>query len=415
MKFKFLGACEEVGRSGALIETDKKIITDYGIKIRNENNKEEYLPVDPPEDTDMLVVTHAHLDHSGAAPYVKEKSNATVMGTSPTNEYMKLLYKDNVKIVGKQNLPYAYNAIKQTTSKYYAVPYQKRINIGKTDITLVDAGHITGSAMVKIDYQNKTTLYTGDYNTIDSGLHKGTTFKEKIDYLITESTYSDRNHPDRVKEEKRFIELIKKTLDNGGNALVPAFAVDRSQEMITIIRKYLKDVDIYLDGMSIDATEIMLKFPNYISNYNALTKALKNVNLVTSYRQRKNAIAKPSVIVTTSGMMSGGPVLGYLHSLNTKSQILLTGYCVEETNGWYLMNKGYIMHDKAPLKIDIAWEKFDFSGHIDQREMDKFFKNTSPEKIFCVHGDDTAGFAKHLEGMGFDAYAPKRGQEYTIN
>lgn len=413
MKLKFLGACNEVGRSGVVIETDKKIITDYGVKIRQEGT-EKYLPLRPPKDSDLLVITHAHLDHSGAAPYVKENTRATIVATPPTRDLVKLLLKDNIKIVGKENLPYSMRAYKQTINKIYTEPYNKKIRLGKTSITMVDAGHITGSAMVKIEYKGKTLLYTGDYNTIDSQLHKGTRFSEHVDYLITESTYGNRNHPDRRKTEMEFVEAIKEVIDNGGVVLVPAFAVDRSQEVLSIIRKRLKDVDIYMDGMNIDACEIMLKYPKYISNYKEFTRALDTVNFVTSNRDRERAVSHPSVIISTSGMMSGGPVLTYLHILPPKSAIFLTGYCVEETNGWYLMNEGVIIHEGMKLKIDLPWKYFDFSAHIDQQRLLKFIKKVSPEKIFCVHGDDTPGFAELLKEHGYDAVAPERGDVYEI-
>ena len=412
MKLKFLGACNEVGRSGVLIETDKKIITDYGVKIRAET-VEKYLPVHPPADVDMLVITHAHLDHSGGAPFIRENTNATIVTTPPTRDLVKLLLKDNIKIMGRENLPYSMNAYKQTINKMYTTPYNRKMKIGETDITLVDAGHITGSAMVKIEYKNKTLLYTGDYNTIDSQLHKGTKFDEHVDYLITESTYGNREHPDRRKTELEFVESIKEVLDNKGNVLVPAFAVDRTQEVLSVIRKHIRHAPVYMDGMNIDASEIMLKYPKYVSNYNEFVRALKTVNLVTSNRTREEAVSHPSII-STSGMLSGGPALSYLHSLPPNSAIFLAGYCVEETNGWYLMNKGYIMQDGMALKVGLPWKYFDFSAHIDHKHILKFLKKVSPEKVFTVHGDDTKGFAEDLKEQGYDAVGPDRGQKFEL-
>jgi len=393
MKLRFLGACNEVGRSGLLIETDKKIISDYGIKIKREKT-DEYMPLKPPKDTNLLIVNHAHLDHSGGMPYAYENcKKPVIIGTSATRDLTKLLLKDNIKIVGRDNLPYSINSYKNMINKFYTTVYDRTMQFGKTNVTLVDAGHITGSAMSKIEYGNKTLLYTSDFNTCNTQLHKGTKFKEKVDYLIMESTYGNRNHPDRRKTELEFNESIKRVIDKGGNVLVPAFAVDRSQEIISVIRSFNKDVDIYLDGMSIEASEIMLNNPDYVSNVRKFRRALETVNFVTSNRDREKAVSYPCVIVSTSGMLSGGPVMGYLHSLHPNSSLFFTGFCVEETNGWYLRNKGYIMHEGIPLKIDLPWKYFDFSAHPDQRSMLEFIKKVSPEKVFTMHGDDTKGFA----------------------
>ncbi|MCC7570870.1 MBL fold metallo-hydrolase [Candidatus Micrarchaeota archaeon] len=414
MKIKFLGACNEVGRSGVLFTTDKKIVTDYGIKIRDEKTG-EYLPQKLPRDTDVIAITHTHLDHSGGTPYAVENSNGTVMGTPPTKDLMKMLLEDNIKIVGKQNLPYSLNSYKKTINKFYSLPYGRTITLGDTELTFHDAGHITGSAMVKISHKGKTGLYTGDINHTDSQLHNRCKFKEHVDYVVMESTYGNRNHPDRKETEKEFGEDIKRVTEDGGNVLVPAFAVDRSQEILTIIRKYNKHIPIFLDGMSITATEMMLKHSAYVSGYEKLVKALKTVELIASPRDRDKALREPSVVVSTSGMLTGGPALGYMHALPPKSEIFLTGYCVEETNGWYLMNKGYIMEQDVQLKIDIPWKKFDFSAHSDQREMLEFIKKLSPEKVFTVHGDDTKGFAELIkEKTGVEAVGPDAGDEFVF-
>ena len=137
--------------------------------------------------------------------------------------------------------------------------------------------------------------------------------------------------------------------------------------------------------------------------------------MVSGIPDKKAATRKPSIIISSAGMMNGGPILNYLFHSNAQSKLIFTGYCVEETNGWLLQNKGYIIKDEEELHVDVPWEYLDFSAHGGRADLLNFIKHANPEKIVLVHGDNTQGFANELiENFGYDAVAPKAGEKIEI-
>jgi putative mRNA 3-end processing factor len=248
-------------------------------------------------------------------------------------------------------------------------------------------------------------------------LHNGTSAPKTNDYsaLILESTYSERDHPNRKQTEQEFYNKIKEVYEDNGHILVPAFAVDRAQEIINVIRKFDKHIPIYLDGMCNDATDIMFKHKNFLRDPKQFRKFMDSIERVYGFRQRKSVLNEPCVVVTTAGMLTGGPAMYYIPNLNKNSVILFTGYCVEGTNGWTLQNKGTMMIDKKEVKIETPYQYFDFSAHAGKKELIQFAKDLNPEKIFCVHGEKCNEFADELtKEHGFKAVAPKLNEEFKV-
>jgi len=411
MQLRFFGGAREVGRSSIMVKDERSIMFDFGIKI---DHKTEY-PVGMPK-IDALVLSHAHLDHSGYAPAIYESMHVPTFGTAPTLELSTLLLDDAINISKKQHTSVGYyeRQVNMFNNKYVPSRYHKRFSFSDYDIEFYDAGHICGSAITLLERNKakdyKKVVYTGDFKLGAQTLHDGAEIV-KSDLLIIESTYESKEHPDRDDLIKRFVDEIKSVLDNGGTALIPSFAVGRSQELLSILYKNgLADMT-YVDGMCRAATKIVAKHDDFISNPELLSEGIREATWIDDVRARKDVFNNPSIILTTAGMLNGGPVLSYLTRLNKDSRIFITGYQVEGTNGRDLVDNGFVTIDKKKVKVSTPFSVYDFSAHAGNTDLHKFVRESSPNAVVCVHGDSerTQHFAEELRGEGFDAYAPKVG------
>ncbi|MCX8158160.1 MAG: MBL fold metallo-hydrolase [Candidatus Diapherotrites archaeon] len=420
IKLKVLGGGLEVGRSGFLIDSGDKVILDYGIKLTPKGT--EY-PLLPNGKIDAAIISHAHLDHSGQLPHLFKDSRFLSYMTSPTLEIAKILWHDSLHIAGMEGIDASFSKqeIIRTERFTFAVNYKKDINItDNIKLQFSDAGHILGSAIVKLTVGDKILVYTGDFKEEETRLHSGADLSKikKCDYLIIESTYGDRDHPPRKELEKRFVEDIQDVLDRGGIALISAFAVGRSQEIADILYEYRLDTDIYFDGMCQEAAITYIKNPNFLRKPKFLKKALERLIWVKNLKMRKAALKKPCVIITTSGMLQGGPVQFYLRELynDKNSKLFLTGYQVKDTPGRILLDSGKINIDGIMVEPKIGYEKYDFSAHAGRKELLSIINRLDPEKVILVHGDSEVieKFGKDLEEDGFETYNPNIGEEIIL-
>lgn len=416
MIFKFFGGAQEVGRSSILMKAEKSVMMDFGMKIET---KVEY-PIEVPK-MDALVLSHAHLDHSGACPMNYEFAHPPVLGTKPTLELSMLLLEDALSIARKEHLTPKYHKRQLGLFKnnFVQLDYHRKYQLGPLEMSLYDAGHISGSAITLIERhgarENGRVVYTGDFKLEPQTLHKGAEIV-KGDVLVTEATYGDRDHPDRKKEIARFIDEITEVLDNGGNALVPAFAVGRSQELLTILHQNGLSGSVYLDGMAREATKIVARNPKFIGNSELLSKAIEDAELINSRQERASALDGPSIIVTTAGMLQGGPVVNYITRLNKNSRVLITGYQAEGTNGRSLVQNGHIQTEDGKVRINSPVSVYDFSAHAGKGDLLRYIRECSPNTVICVHSDRhvAKSFAEELSGQGFDAYAPAVGESIKL-
>ena len=235
--------------------------------------------------------------------------------------------------------------------------------------------------------------------------------------MIVESTYFGIEHPDRKELEKAFVESILETLDNKGHVIIPAFAVGRTQEVLMILERY--NITPYIDGMGKDVCSLIERYPDYIRSVKALRRAMKNA-IPVERGMRERILEEPSVIVTTAGMLNGGPALYYISKLynDEKSKILLTGYQIEGTNGYMALNKGIIDLGNRIVKLKMKVEQYDFSAHADDRQLKELVEKVvdrGAEIVFAVHGEDCEGFANWIrENLEVNAYAPKNGEIFVI-
>ena len=233
LELHFLGGAGEVGRSAILFKGSQNIIMDYGIKL---NHKTEY-PM-PAGKVDACVLSHAHIDHSGNFPFLYKDNLPITYGTDPTKELSQLLIEDSMKVGKKNHQPPKFNKhnLRSFLERFSSHEFGEEVDLGEYRLTLFDAGHISGSSITKIESKKsgRKLVYTGDFK-LEPQMIQGSADIVKSDILLTETTYANREHPEREQLIKKFAEDVKQTLDNGGTALIPSFAVGRAQELLAIL------------------------------------------------------------------------------------------------------------------------------------------------------------------------------------
>ncbi|MEM5792628.1 MAG: MBL fold metallo-hydrolase, partial [Candidatus Aenigmatarchaeota archaeon] len=351
----------------------------------------------------------------GAAPLLK---NIPVYGHEITSHFARLLLTDTLKIAKQDgyDIGYGEDDVKDLQKNFESMDYEQTVNIKDESVKAIDAGHMPGSFMFFME--KSSLLYTGDFKLEDTRLVKGAKVDiGKVNTLITETTYSDRDHPDRDKEEKRLIEYIKQTLDNDGVMLMPTFAISRTQEIILILNEYGIKTPIYIDGMSASATEIINAYPELQKDYNSVKKAMQRLDVrYVDAPNRKKIIKKPCIIITGSGMLEGGAILEYMKRLydNENCSVALTGFQVPGTAGFKLLQTGQMSINGKEVKVKANVKKFDFSSHASRTDILKLVKKLNPENVFCIHGEKTEEFSSELKELGYNAYSPDR-KCYKIN
>ncbi len=424
MKIKFLGGCNEIGRSAVLI--DDKIVIDYGLR-----------PSEPPEIPlesalpRAVIVSHAHLDHSGMVPSLMpahHKRVPDVYLTSVTRDLSQLLSRDTIKVGKDQGFCFFDEGnIRRMDRHTYPVDYGERIVLDGSDYNaeyefqLFNAGHIPGSSSIYLRKESEdiSLFYTGDIKLGETRLIPSAQPAEfpRSDILLIESTYYGREHRDRRELEREFVDSVKEGVDSGGNVIVPCFAVGRTQEIVMILHSH--GVTPYVDGMGLGVFSLFKHHPEFLKDAKALSKAFSDAIFVNS-KKRKKALSEPSVIVTTAGMLNGGPVLYYLKKIHEdpKSKILLTGYQIEGTNGRRLVEQGCVETNGEVVKVNARVEQYDFSAHAGDSELKELvsrFCNSGTEIVFPVHGEHTEEFAAWArDKFGCEAISPHNGEEYII-
>lgn len=408
MDIQFLGGASEVGRLGMLFRKGSEMLLfDYGM-----------LPKDPPQyplpapPVDMAFVSHSHLDHSGMIPWVCGRHDTDVVLTPPTAEVADLLLVDSLKIAAIEGFdpPFDDGDLDAARRNFRTVDFGDSVDAGGFEVSLHPAGHIPGATMFEVN-AGETTVFTGDLNTLTTDLVWGAR-PVPCDTLIIESTYAGRRHPDRLKTQNEFIEKIRRVNERGGLALVPSFAVGRTQEVLLMLAK--SRLVTWLDGMGKTVNSIYLQHPDYVRSTKKLKDAIGRARVVRSEPGSKRALAEADVIVTTSGMLDGGPVVRYLEALRNdpRNAVLLTGFQVEGTNGRRLIEDGVVSLRGVDVNVRCEWQKFDFSAHAGHDELLRFIEGCDPTRVVLMHGDDRTPLAEALEGR--EVLLPVEGRWYSL-
>lgn len=407
MKFKFLGGAEEVGRLGIKVEDGKdSLMVDYGMIPE----KPPKYPL-PPEKVSGLFLTHAHLDHVGMVPHYFQKHEANFYATAMTANTIKPLLDDALKIARLEHYPEYFSSsdIDSVYSSWVPVKYGETTEFGDMSFIPHNAGHIPGSTMWEY-HGSRDLVVTGDMYTGETHLLTGAKPVDS-DILVIESTYAGKNHEKREDVVNRLRQRVKEVVDSGGKVILPTFAVGRTQELIMSL--YDLGLDIAVDGLGNAITTIYLHTPGFLRSAKEFKKAVASTTPIRNSRMRENAL-KNDVIITTSGMMDGGPVLNYVKRLreDDKSVIFLTGYQVEGTNGRSLREKGILNIDGQTVRPKMQVEFFDMSAHAGHDSLVKFIKESSPETVILCHGDQREQLLSDLSE--FEVILPLNGQEFEV-
>ena len=422
-----MGGFKEVGRSSMLLQTpNSRVLLDCGVNVAAPDNKTAFPYLTAPEfsieELDAVIISHAHLDHCGFVPYLYHYGyEGPIYCTTPTRDLTTLLQLDHIDIAQREGNPLPFNvkdihkAIKNTITLDYGEVTDISPDIR---LTLHNAGHILGSAIshMQIGDGAYNLVYTGDFKYEPSRLLEPATIRfPRAETVIMESTYGGREdvQPSRNSAEKEMMKTIYKTLKRGGKVLVPVFAVGRAQELMVVLEEYMRhgmidEVPIYIDGMIWEATAIHTARPEYLSKdlRDQIFHMGRNpfvsdmFKKVQNYNQRKEIVEspEPAIILSTSGMLTGGNSVEYFKWLceDERNTLIFVGYQSEGSLGRRIQ-KG---RKDVPLEDDDGRTKefhvnmetktiHGFSGHSNRRQLMEYVKRLNPrrEKVITCHGD----------------------------
>ncbi len=418
MEVKVLGAARQVGRSAFLVtHKDSKILLDYGALT----TKVPGFPMHvPPKDIKAIVLSHAHLDHSGAAPLHFLGGKMKLHATPVTSELSGLLIQDFIKISG-QYLPFEFLDLMAMNSNTVNHGYMEPFEIGDFRVTFYDAGHIPGSAVIAVEAGSKRLLYTGDINGDETNLLGGS-WKHlgEANMVITESTYATADHPHRSEAEKGLVEFARTVVERGGVLLVPAFSVGRAQEIaMTLVKEGFRH-PIAMDGMALKVNGILMRYQEFLKDPTALRRTLEQMEEVTSWPQRRRLVKKPGVIISPAGMLVGGASIFYNEhlSMDEKNGIAIVSFQVPGTPGRTLIEKGLTIYRGKPTKVRAEVRRFDFSSHSGKSSLMSDLKGIGgTPRFLTVHGEEASclALADELHGeLGVEATAAQPGQEFQV-
>jgi putative mRNA 3-end processing factor len=421
---RILGGGGEVGRAAYLvIDNDKKFLLDYGVNFDEEDHPQFPLHVRPIE-LDGLAITHAHLDHIGAAPLLYITGNPPVHVTRPTLDIGRFLINDFLKL-NAYFIDYDIEEYNSLVSNAVPVEYGVEYEAGNYTLIFTDAGHILGSGMVYLETPSgHRILYTGDVNTVQTWtLRKAELWPLRVDTLIIESTYGSTKHPPRHMSEKRLVDAVDEVISSGGTVLIPAFSVGRSQEVMCLIQAELPYVDVYMDGMSREITSLYLKYKKYLRDPGLFEKAVENTYFIRGWQDRRKAWKSSSVIISSAGMLKGGPSVYYLRKIASeeKNAVFLVSYQAPNSPGHKLLEDGVYeaFGLTEPIKARLEW--FDLSSHAGRDGLLSImsrYKHTL-KNVVIVHGEPDSirvlmDYAKKLLGEDINIYAPLNGEEIIL-
>jgi metallo-beta-lactamase family protein len=448
VKLTFCGGTGSVTGANFLLEADgKKILVDcgltQGIKLADDINWDPF-PYNPKE-IDVLFVTHAHVDHLGKIPkLIHEGFRGKIYSTLPTKAMATLMLEDTAGILSKNreyNLTdiYSEENIKLSLSQWQGFNYHEPIKISENiKVTMLDAGHILGSAMIQFELAGKKILFTGDLGNSPSMLLPDTEKITDIDYLIMESTYGDRNHESRNDRRKLLTEVIQENYKAKGTLIIPTFSLERSQELLfelndLVESKQIPVMPIFLDSpLAIRLTEVFKQFKSYFNE--SAQKAMVHEKHIFDFpglhetlRSEESkligSVPNPKVVIAGSGMSSGGRIVHHeRHYLpDPNNTLLLTGYQAVGTPG-RLIQEGlktvYINGEDVVVRARVVTIT-GYSGHKDSDGLVQFVEDTSStlKKVFVVMGEPKSSMflvQKLRDYLGVDAYAPERGDSVSF-
>lgn len=465
MRLVFSGAAHEVTGSKHYLEAaGKRILVDCGM----EQGRNLYENVDVPAsaaDIDYVFLTHAHIDHSGMLPLLyREGFKGSIYATQATQKLCDIMLRDSAHIqefeaewknrkgkrAGAVPVVPIYTTEDAIGVMEHFIPcqYNEMIEVCEgIKIRFVDAGHLLGSSSIEVwaseEGITKKLVFSGDIGNTEQPIIRDPDYIHDADYVIMESTYGDRSHGDRPDYITELAAIIQKTLDRGGNVVIPSFAVGRTQEMLFFIRQIKEQnlikghdgFEVYVDSpLAVEATNIFSITAMDCYDEDTLELVKSGINPISFDGLRTsvtsddsiaiNMSTTPKVIISASGMCDAGRIRHHLkHNLwRTESTVLFVGYQAEGTLGRYLVDGApevKLFNETINVQAEIK-TLAGISGHADNEGLMRWIKafdQKKPERVFIVHGEDTVTdiFAERIRTeVGIDAFAPYSGAEFDL-
>lgn len=454
LTLQFLGAAGTVTGSKYLLTYEgKKLLIDCGLfqgqkDIRSRNWED--LPIDP-AGVDALVLTHAHIDHTGFIPrFVRDGFKGPIYCTPATKDLCELLLPDSAHLQEEQafymnkeklskhhpalplyTITDAQASLRRFTPRDYHAPFEPMPGI---TATYHDAGHILGSAWIELTIEGRKIVFSGDLGRKDAPILRDPEALVGCDYLICEATYGDRLHGEHAIQEN-LKNILWDTMKRFGVLVVPAFAVERSQEIVYLLSEIrregeLPEIPVYVDSpMATRATRVFARYPEYFDE--AALKQLEELGQLPGLHlsetvEQSKAIARtrpPFVVISASGMATGGRILHHLKQYlpDARNTVLLVGFQSVGTRGWQIQQgqkQIKIFGEYIPVRARV--EKLDgFSGHADYEQINEWLKAAPhpPRRIFLTHGEPGSLEAQRQRiaaWPGWDAYVPAHLEEVQL-
>ena len=433
----FLGATKTVTGSKYLLEyADKKIMIDCGLfqgsKEDRDKNRNQ-LPIFP-TNIDAVILTHAHLDHTGYIPLLVK-----IYSTHATYELAKVILPDSgflqeedFRYAKKHDLDKLYDAEPLYTQEdavnslksFKIVDYNQKVDLGSgVSFTIQNAGHILGAGVITVNLGNKKIVFSGDLGRKDDKILFDPTKLKEADYIVCESTYGDREH-DKTDPKIELEEIINKTAERGGSVIIPAFAVGRCQLILYYIHqlkqeKRIPSIPVFVDSpMSIKVTHLLDDFvKEHKLSMDQCLDIYDDTRFTTTVEQSKRIFDYnfPSIIISASGMATGGRILHHLahYAPDPKNSIVITGFQAQGTRGRYLVEgkKELKIHgEDVKVKAEV-YSLSNMSAHADKSELLSWLSSfqTKPNTLFITHGEEKSAeaFARTVElELKWNAYVP---------
>ncbi len=466
VKLRFLGAAKNVTGSRYLLEANgSRFLVDCGLYQERDFKSRNWEPFSVPPDTiDAVLLTHAHVDHAGLIPkLVKDGFKGKIYCTSATSEIAQIALLDSAHLQEEdaafkkrrheregrtgphpEDPLYTTEDAKKAITLFSPVDYREPVQVADgIEATFVDAGHILGASIIKIkftiDGEQRIVVFSGDIGRPDRPILEDPTLVDSADYVLIESTYGDRIHPDAEDIPEKIAEVVNSTHKAGGNIVVPSFAIERAQEILyylneLLIQDRIPHILVFLDSpMAVRVTEVFKAHPEYFDD--EMSKRLHqgmspfdfpSLVMVKSTEESKaiNHIKGTSMIIAGSGMCNGGRIKHHLVSniSRKESTILFVGYQAFGTVGRHIINGARdvrILGKKRKIKARIA-QVGGFSAHADKEELLEWVKalKKPPRRVFVTHGEADAAqsFADLIsERTGWDVTVPEYQDEVILD
>lgn len=464
MRIFFIGADHEVTGSCHYIQAcGKNILIDCGMEQGEDSYDNQELPVNP-SDIDYVLLTHAHIDHTGLLPLMYSRGfRGEVYTTKATCDLCDIMLKDSAHIqmfeaewrnrkarrAGEPEFVPLYDMKDAIGVLEHFIPCQYAERVALCDgitVSFTDVGHLLGSASIQMTIMEedikKTIVFSGDIGNMNQPLIKNPTYLRDADYVIMESTYGDRNHGEKPNYVRELTKIIQTTFDRGGNVVIPSFAVGRTQEMLYFLRKIKSDglvkghdgFEVFVDSpLAVEATNIFNQNRYDCFDKEALELVKQGINPI-SFQGLKVSVTSddsklinfnstPKVIISASGMCEAGRIKHHLkHNLwRSECTVLFVGYQAVGTLGRKILDGAKevkLFGETIEIKAQI--EKLEgISGHADQQGLIRWLNafDPMPQRVFIVHGEESVcdGFAKLLnEEYGYEVTAPYTGACYDL-